>query len=67
MHALSNIGARKEGDGSVVIQFGGCDGKIANCIPTMPGWNYMVRLHWPRASVLGGSWKLPEAKPVSRQ
>jgi hypothetical protein len=22
---------------------GGCDGKIVNCLPTLPGWNYMVR------------------------
>jgi len=26
-------------DGSVAIQFGGCDGKIPNCLPTTSGWN----------------------------
>ena len=40
------------------------DGKIANCLPTMPGWNYMVRLYRPRAEILNGTWKFPEAQPV---
>jgi hypothetical protein len=46
-------------------QFGGCDGKIPNCLPTTPGWNYMVRLFRPRAEVLNGTWKFPEAHRVS--
>ena len=29
----------------VAIQFGGCDGKIANCLPVVNGWNYLVRLY----------------------
>src|SRR5258708_11145454 len=44
-YALNNITAKKHADGSVAIQFGGCDGKISNCLPTMAGWNYMVRLY----------------------
>ena len=27
------------------MQLGGCDGKIANCLPVVPGWNYTVRLY----------------------
>jgi hypothetical protein len=46
-------------------QFGGCDGKVQNCLPTMPGWNYTVRLYRPRAEILSGSWKFPEAQPVN--
>jgi hypothetical protein len=30
----------------------------------MPGWNYMVRLYRPRAEVLNGPWKFPEAQPA---
>ena len=52
------------GDGSVPVQFGGCDGKIDNCLPTPPGWNYLVRLYRPRAEVLDGRWTFPEAKPI---
>jgi hypothetical protein len=63
-YSLSNITAKKEGDGSVVIQFGGCDGKIPNCLPIMYGWNYTVRLYRPRAQILNGTWKFPDAQPV---
>jgi hypothetical protein len=63
-YSLNNVTARKSADGSVTIQFGGCDGKIANCLPTMAGWNYMVRLYRPHAEILNGTWKFPEAQPV---
>ena len=49
-------------DGSVDGPFGGCDGKIPNCLPTMPGRNYMVRLYCPER-VVQGRWT--EAKSLS--
>jgi hypothetical protein len=58
------IVAAKELDGSVEIQFGGCDGTTPNCLPITPGWNYLVRLYRPRPEVLGGSWAFPQAQPV---
>ena len=64
-YSLNNITATKNADCSVDIQFGGCDGKIPNCLVTMPGWNYTVRLYRPRAEILNGSRKFPEAQPVS--
>lgn len=64
-YSLNNITAKKNADGSVPVQFGGCDGKIPNCLPTMKGWNYMVRLYRPRAEILSGKWQFPEAKPAS--
>jgi hypothetical protein len=64
-YSVNNITARKSADGSVAVQFGGCDGKIPNCIPTMPGSNYMVRLFRPRAEVLDGTWKFPKAQRVN--
>jgi hypothetical protein len=60
-YSVNNITAKKSADGSVAVQFGGCDGKISNCLPTVPGWNYMVRLFRPRAEVLNGNWKFPDA------
>ena len=62
-YTLNNITAKKSADGAVAIQFGGCDGKIANCLPIMPGWNYMARLYRPRAEILSGKWIFPEAQP----
>jgi hypothetical protein len=64
-YSLNSITAKKNTDGAVPVQFGGCDGKIPNCIPTMKGWNYMVRLYRPRDEVLNGKWKFPEAKAVN--
>ena len=64
-YTLNNITAKKDGDGSVAIQFGGCDGKIPNCLPITKGWNYMVRLYRPRAEILNGKFKFPEAQPSS--
>jgi hypothetical protein len=61
-YSVNNITAQKSSDGSIAIQFGGCDGKIPNCIPIVKGWNYTVRLYRPRPDVLNGTWKFPEAK-----
>lgn len=63
-YTLNNITAKKDGDGSITVQFGGCDGKVPNCLPIMNGWNYMVRLYRPRKEILEGTWKFPEAQPV---
>jgi hypothetical protein len=64
-YTLNSITAKKDADGSVTVQFGDCDGKIANCLPIFPGWNYMVRLYRPRKEVLDGTYKFPEAAAVS--
>ncbi|WPO79350.1 DUF1214 domain-containing protein [Flavobacterium sp. KACC 22761] len=64
IYSLNNITAKKDADGSVTIQFGGCDGKTPNCIPTVAGWNYWVRLYRPHKEVLNGTWKFPEAQII---
>ncbi|WDZ81703.1 DUF1254 domain-containing protein (plasmid) [Ensifer adhaerens] len=62
-YSLNNITAKKCPDGTVAVQFGGCDGEIPNCLPTMNGWNYTVRLYRPRPEILNGNWKFPEPQP----
>jgi hypothetical protein len=64
-YSLNNITAQKGADGSVGVQFGGCDGTIGNCLPIAPGWNYTVRLYRPRREILDGTWKFPEATLAS--
>lgn len=64
-YSVNSITAKKSADGAIDIQFGGCDGKIANCLPITQGWNYTFRLYRPQASFLNGEWKMPEAKPAS--
>ena len=63
-YSINNLTATKGEGGSITVQFGGCDGKIPNCLPTVPGWNYMARFYRPRAEILNGTWKFPEAQPV---
>lgn len=64
-YSLNNFTGKKGDDGSIAIQFGGCDGNIPNCLPIMKGWNYMVRLYRPRPEVLNGTWTFPQPEPVS--
>ncbi|MGH8632677.1 MAG: DUF1254 domain-containing protein [Burkholderiales bacterium] len=61
-YSLNNITAKKNADGSIAVQFGGCDGKIPNCLPIVKGWNYTVRLYRPRAEILNGKWTFPVAQ-----
>ena len=63
-YTLNNITGKKGADGSIAVQFGGCDGKIPNCLPISPGWNYWVRLYRPRAEILNGRWTFPAAEPM---
>lgn len=63
-YSLNNITAKKDADGSVTVRFGGCDANASNCLPIMPGWNYLVRLYRPRPEVLNGEWKCPDAQPA---
>ncbi|WP_394561126.1 DUF1254 domain-containing protein [Aquipseudomonas alcaligenes] len=60
-YTLNNLAAKREEDGSIAVQFGGCDGQVTNCLPITAGWNYMVRLYKPRAEILSGDWRFPEA------
>ncbi|VEG54577.1 Protein of uncharacterised function (DUF1214) [Mycolicibacterium aurum] len=63
-YSVNGVTARRDPDGSVTVQFGGCDGSTENCLPVTPGWNYLVRLYRPRAEILDGTWTFPAAEPV---
>jgi len=63
-YSVNSLTATRSHDGSVTVQFGGCDSQAPNCLSIMPGWNYMVRLYSPRAEILNGSWVFPQATPL---
>jgi hypothetical protein len=63
-YSVNNVTAAPNADGSVTVQFGGCNRDIANCLPIMPDWNYTVRLYRPRVEVLSGAWAFPKPQPV---
>ncbi|WP_394053115.1 DUF1254 domain-containing protein [Xanthobacter versatilis] len=63
-YSLNNVTAKKDKDGFIEVQFGGCTENSINCLPIVQGWNYMVRLYRPHREILDGTWKFPEAKPA---
>lgn len=63
-YGLNNLTAKQDAQGRVTVQFGGCDGKIANCLPVPSGWNWMVRLYRPATQILDGSWSFPDAEEI---
>lgn len=63
-NAINNVSASSEKDGSVRIQFGGCEAQTRNCIPVMGGWNYALRLYRASPEVMAGNWAAPVAMPV---
>src|SRR6516164_7664954 len=65
VYSVNSITAEKGPDGSVTIQFGGCDGKVHNCLPITQGWNYTVRLFLPSREILDGTWRFPQAQPAT--
>ena len=64
VYSVNSLTAKKDSDGMIAIQFGGCDGKIENCLPITKGWNYTVRLFLPRQEILNDTWRFPKADPV---
>jgi hypothetical protein len=58
--SVNNVTAKREADGSVVVQLGGDRTAAANFLATRPGWNYTLRLYRPRAEIINGSWQAPQ-------
>ena len=64
INSLNNLTATPNEGGGATIHFGGCEDERINCIPITDGWNYIVRMYQPQQSILNGSWKFPELKPI---
>jgi hypothetical protein len=65
-YTLNNITAKTGDDGATSVQFGDCKDETPNCLPITRGWNYIVRLYRPRAPIIDGTWKFPEAEPIPK-
>ena len=63
-NSITSVNAKPGSDGTIVVQFGGCDATTPNCLPTPPGWSYMIRLYKPKAAVATGAWSFPEPKLI---
>ena len=65
---LNKLNGKVNGDGSLTAYFGtaAACGAVANRLDITPGWNFLMRVYRPGASVLDGSYKLPTVTPVKQ-
>lgn len=63
-YSINDLTAKPNEDGSVTVNFGGCEDGRTNCLYVMDGWNYAVRLYRPHKEIQEGKWTFPEPKPV---
>ena len=64
VNSINSLTATPDADGGVTIRFGVQLDGVANALPIMPGWNYVLRLYRPRPSVLDGSWVAPRPEVI---
>lgn len=63
-YTVNSVTATPNEDGSVTVQFGGCDADTPNCLPIMDGWEYQWRFYRPQQALFDGSWPEPELESV---
>jgi hypothetical protein len=63
--SVNSVTAVRDADQSVTVRFGGHGDGRPNRLPTMDGWNYLVRLYRPRAEILDGTWTFPSITPAA--
>lgn len=65
---LNSSSVKLNRDGTFTVYFGSKNlcGDVANRLDAPEGWNYMLRVYRPDASVLNGGYVLPEKQLVKR-
>lgn len=66
VNSINSLTATPDSDGSTTIRFGVHLDGVANALPIMPGWNYVLRLYRPRPSVLDGTWTAPRPEALQQ-
>jgi hypothetical protein len=63
---LNGTNVTLNADGSFDAHFGSVElcGNVQNRIDTTDGWNFLMRVYRPGATVLDGTYKLPDVTPV---
>lgn len=64
IYSFNNVTAKPNEDGSITINFGGCEDRRVNCIPVSDGWDYLVQTYEPNEAVTNGIYEFPEIKEV---
>jgi hypothetical protein len=64
INSINSLTATPDEDGGTTIRFGVHVDGVANALPIMPGWNYILRLYRPHLSVLDGTWTAPRPEAL---
>lgn len=58
-YTINDITGVRNDDGTITIRFGDYPADVPNVLPTVEGWNYLVRLYRPRPEIAEGRWDFP--------
>ena len=63
---VNSSNVKLNADGTFTVYFGSKElcGDVQNRLDVTEGWNFLMRVYRPGASVLNGSYKLPKAEPI---
>lgn len=61
---VNSVMAERDPDGAITVHLGGTGEGVSNWLPTMEGWNYVVRMYRPRPEILDGTWTFPDPEHV---
>lgn len=61
-YTINDITGVRNDDGSITIRFGDYPEGVPNVLPTVEGWNYLVRLYRPRLEITEGRWDFPSIR-----
>lgn len=64
---VNSSNVKLNADGSFTVFYGSQElcGDVANRLEVTKGWNFLMRIYRPGASVLDGTYKLPKAEPIA--
>jgi hypothetical protein len=65
VYNVGSVTATPNSDGSITVNFGGCEDGRPNCLPLIEEWNYIVRLYQARPEILDGSWVFPPVEAAN--
>ncbi|MGR3659567.1 MAG: DUF1214 domain-containing protein [Paracoccaceae bacterium] len=63
-NSYNSVSADPNKDGTITLNFGGCEDDRVNCLPITPSWNYTVRFYEPQPAILDGDWSFPKIEPA---
>lgn len=64
VNSYNDVTAKANDDGSITLNFGGCDDSRINCLPVVDGWNYAIRMYQPMEKIISGEWTFPDFEPA---